>query len=52
MSMEYENKFYVKKGHYPVKMLDRVTSSCVPGGGMMVNKCVKFQSHIIDFENI
>ena len=34
-------------------MLDRVTSSCVQIGLMMVNKCAKFQSNIsIDYENI
>jgi hypothetical protein len=42
-----------KKGHNSVKMLERVTSSCVQVGVMMVNKCAKFQSHMsMDFENI
>jgi hypothetical protein len=34
-------------------MLVRVTFSCLQVGGMMVNTCAKFQSHIsMDFENI
>jgi hypothetical protein len=42
-----------KKGHNSVNMLDRVTSSCLQVGVMMVNKCAKFQSHMsMDFENI
>jgi hypothetical protein len=42
-----------KKGHNSVKMLDRVTFSCLQVGVMMVNKCAKFQSHMsMDFENI
>jgi hypothetical protein len=42
-----------KKGHNSVKMLDRVTSSCLHVGVMIVNKCAKFQSHMsMDFENI
>jgi hypothetical protein len=41
-----------KKGHNSVKMLDRVTSSCLQVGVMMVNKRAKFQSHMsMDFEN-
>jgi hypothetical protein len=36
-----------------VKMLDRVTSSCVQVEGMMVEKFAMFQSHMsMDFENI
>jgi hypothetical protein len=52
MSMDFENildgtqllkkhKFYVEKGHNSVKMLDRVTSSCLHIVDMMVNKCAK-----------
>jgi Ni,Fe-hydrogenase I cytochrome b subunit len=49
--------FYVnsksKKGHNSVQMLDRVTSSCLQVGVMMVNKCAKFQSHMsMDFVNV
>jgi hypothetical protein len=35
-----------KKGHNFVKMLDKVTTSCMHVGSLMVNKCAKFQSHM------
>jgi hypothetical protein len=42
-----------KKGHNSVKMLDRVTSSCLQVGVMVMNKSAKFQSHLsMDFKNI
>jgi Ni,Fe-hydrogenase I cytochrome b subunit len=42
-----------KKWHNSVKILDRVTSSCLQVWVMMVNEFSKFQSHVsIDFENI
>jgi hypothetical protein len=63
MSMDFENIWGItktfnvnsksKKGHTSIKMLDTVTSSCLHDGVMLVNKYVKFQSHMsMVFENI
>ena len=43
----------LKKGHNSAKMLDRVTSSCLQVGIMMVIKCSKYKRHIsMDLGNI
>jgi hypothetical protein len=42
-----------KKRHNSVKMLDRVTSTCLQIWGIIVNKCAKFQSYMsMDLVNI